>query len=59
MTVNSNTTDPAARNSPWLGVVKFLFLVILIVIIFLLGQDMVRHRFFQGGWVSQHGVLKP
>jgi ABC-type microcin C transport system permease subunit YejE len=59
MKVNSKTTAPAARNSPWLGIVKFLFLVILIAIIFLLGQDMVRHRFFQGGWVSQHDVLKP
>jgi hypothetical protein len=59
MKVNSKTTNPAARNSPWLGIVKFLFLVILIAIIFLLGQDMVRHRFFQGGWVSQHDVLKP
>jgi hypothetical protein len=59
MTVHSNTTDSAGRNQPWLGIVKFLLLVILIVIIFLLGQDMVRHRFFQGGWVSQHDVLKP
>ena len=59
MTLISNTTDPAARQSPWLGIVKFLLLVILIVIIFLLGQDMVRHRFFRGGWVDQHDVLNP
>jgi hypothetical protein len=29
------------------------------MIIFLLGRDMVRHRFFRGGWVNQHDVLKP
>jgi ABC-type microcin C transport system permease subunit YejE len=56
---NSNMTGPAGRNSPWLGIVKFLFLVLLVVIIFLLGQDMVRHRFFRGGWVNQRDVLKP
>ena len=49
----------AGRNSPWLGIVKFLFLVLLIVIVFLLAQDMVRHRFFRGGRVNQRDVLKP
>ena len=52
-------TDPAARQSPWIGIVKFLLLVILIGVIFLIGQEMVRHRFFRGGWVDQHDVLKP
>ncbi len=58
MTINANTTGPAERQSPWLGIVKFLFLFILVAIIFLLGQDMVRHRFFRGGWVDQHDVLR-
>jgi hypothetical protein len=53
----SNT--PEAGQSPWLGIVKFLLLVILIALIFLLGQEMVRHRFFRGGWVDQRDVLKP
>ena len=56
---NSNMTGPAGRNSPWLGPVKFLFLVLLVVIMFLLGRDMVRHRFFRGGRVNQRDVLKP
>jgi len=56
---NSNMTGPAGRNSPWLGTVKFLFLVLLAVMIFLLGRDMVRHRFFRGGRVNQRDVLKP
>jgi hypothetical protein len=59
MTPVSNTSDPSARPSPWLGFVKFLLLAILIGIIFLLGQQMVRHRFFRGGYVDQRGILKP
>ena len=59
MRPNSNITGPTGRNSPWLGTVKFLLLVLLVVIIFLLGRDMVRHRFFRGGWVNQRDVLKP
>ena len=59
MRPNSNMTGPAGRNSPWRGTVKFLFLVLLGVMIFLLGRDMVRHRFFRGGWVNQRDVLKP
>lgn len=55
----SNPTGPEARPSPWLGIVKFLLLAVLFGLIFLLGQQMVRHRFFRGGWVDQHDVLKP
>jgi hypothetical protein len=53
----SNTSE--AGQSPWLGIIKFLLLVILIATIFLLGREMVRHRFFRGGWVDQRDVLKP
>jgi hypothetical protein len=59
MTPISNSPHPAARPSPWLGIVKFLLLAILIAMFFLLGQQMVLHRFFQGGWVDKHDVLKP
>jgi hypothetical protein len=59
MAIISNTTDPAPGQPPWVGIVKFLLLVLLIVMIFLLGQAMVRHRFFRGGWVDQRDVLKP
>jgi hypothetical protein len=54
-----DTTDPALRQPPWLGVVKFFLLATFVAALFLLGQAMVRHRFFQGGWVDQHDVLKP
>ena len=55
----SNPTRPEAGQSQWLGIVKFLLVAILIVLIFLLGEEMMRHRFFRGGWVDQHDVLKP
>lgn len=59
MTLIPNTRDSEPRQSPWVGIVKFLLLAILLVIIFLLGQAMVRHRFFRGGWVNERDVLKP
>ena len=59
MTPISNIPRPAARPSPWLGTVKLLLLAILIAMIFLLGQQMVSHRFFRGGYVDQRNVLKP
>ena len=59
MTVIPNTTAQPERQSPWLGIVKFLLLAMLVGLIFLLGQSMVRHRFFRGGWIDQHDVLKP
>jgi hypothetical protein len=55
----ANPTDPPSQPSPWLGVIKFLLVAILLGMIFLLGQQMVRHRFFRGGWVDQRDVLKP
>ena len=55
----SNPSGPVARQSSWLGIVKFLLLLVLIGLMFLLGQQMVRHRFFRGGWVDQRDVLKP
>ena len=59
MTLVSKTTDAEPRQPPWAGIVKFLLLALLIVLIFLLGQSMVSHRFFRGGWVSDRNVLKP
>ena len=45
-----NTPTPAGREPPF-G--QFVFVFVLVVILFLLGQSMVRHRFFQGG--REHG----
>jgi ABC-type transport system involved in cytochrome c biogenesis permease subunit len=59
MTVISNKKASEARQSPWLGFVKFLLLAALVSLMFLLAQSMVDHRFFRGGWVDQRDVLKP
>jgi ABC-type microcin C transport system permease subunit YejE len=59
MRTDSNTVTSVERRSPWLGIVKFLFIALLTIIIFLLGQAMVRHRFFRGGFVDQHDTLRP
>jgi hypothetical protein len=50
-------TAPARRNSPWVGIGRFLFIVVLAVTFFLLGQSMVLHRFFQGGRVHRDGSI--
>ncbi len=55
----SNTTGSAGPKSPWLGIGRFLFVVALVIIFFLLGQSMVHHRFCRGGWVDQNGTLRP
>jgi hypothetical protein len=33
----------------WVGVARFLVLILFAVVLFLLGQSMVRHHFFTGG----------
>jgi hypothetical protein len=59
MKTYSNTPAPEGEKSPWIGIGKFLFVVVLAVIVFLLVQSMVRHRFFRGGWVNRNGSLGP
>ena len=59
MRPNYKMMGPTEQNSPWQEIVRFLFVALLIVIIFVLGRDMVRHRFFRGGRVNQRDVLKP
>jgi len=53
------TTALAGRNSPWFRIGKLLFVAVLAVMLFLLAQSMVRHRFFRGGWVNRNGSLEP
>ena len=59
MPVDSNTTSQPGPPSLWFGIGRFLFVVILVVVIFLLGPSMVRHRFFRGGWVNRNGTVRP
>ena len=59
MTTHLHTTGPEERKSIWLGIGKFLFIVALAVLLFLLAHSMVHHRFFRGGWRNQHGSISP
>jgi hypothetical protein len=36
-----------------------LFIVVLVALFFLLGHNMVRHRFFRGGWSNHRGSISP
>jgi hypothetical protein len=39
---------------PWLGFARFLLLMFFVVMLFLLGESMVRHHFFTGGAMDYH-----
>jgi hypothetical protein len=52
-----NTPTLDGREPPSFGIGQFLFVVLLVVILFLLGQSMVRHRFFQGGREHRNGSI--
>jgi hypothetical protein len=45
---------PAGEEPPQFGIGKFLFSVILALILLLLIQTMVHHRFFRGGTVKRY-----
>jgi hypothetical protein len=47
-------TDPDEKKSTWHGVAKFLGLVVMVTVFFLLAQSMVRHHFFTGGAMNNH-----
>jgi hypothetical protein len=57
MTTYLNTKDPTRRKPPSFGIRQFVFVVVLAVILLLLGQSMVRHRFFQGGREHRNGSI--
>jgi flagellar basal body-associated protein FliL len=59
MTKNANEEAPERQKSLWFRIGQFLFVVVLAVAFYLLGLSMVHHRFFRGGYINQHGVLKP
>jgi hypothetical protein len=59
MKTNSNSAGSAGRKPPQFGIGSLVFVVVLVVVFFMLGQSMVRHRFFRGGWMTRNGVLRP
>ena len=59
MTTDSTVPGSAGRRPPRFGIGSLLFAVVLAVVIFLLAQDMIRHRFFRGGWANRNGSISP
>jgi len=59
MATNRQENHKGEHSLPWLGVVRFLLIVILAVLIFVLVNSMVRHHFFSGGQMNQHNVTGP
>jgi hypothetical protein len=57
MTTYLNMKDSSGRKPPSFGIGHFLFVVVLAVILLLLGQNMVRHRFFGGQRVHRNGSV--
>jgi hypothetical protein len=43
----------------WGEVIKFLFIVAFVVVLYLLGQSMVQHHFFKGGGLDHHSTTQP
>jgi hypothetical protein len=54
-----NAAGASEVKSPWLGIIRILFLAVLIAVLYLLAEDMVGHRFFRGGWINHQGSLEP
>ena len=59
MTTDSNNRTPAGRRPPRFGILELLIIVVLTAVVFLFAQDMLRHRFFRGGWVNRNGSISP
>jgi hypothetical protein len=57
--VNSNVTEHVKDGSPWPAILKAALVASLVALLLLLGLTMVQHRFFRGGRVDTHGVLRP
>jgi len=56
MTSPLKATDPAVRK-PSSFRIQLMLVVVLAVVFFLLGQSMVRHRYFGGQRVHRNGSI--
>jgi hypothetical protein len=59
MTEPENSGDTEGSRTFGRGVVRLLLLVVAVVGLFWLGQSMVHHRFFRGGWMNQNDTIRP
>lgn len=49
--------EPSRSNPPWLAAIKALWIAILVVLLFMLGEGMARHRFHRGGRRHWNGSI--
>jgi hypothetical protein len=59
MTMESSAEGPTRDNSPWPAIIKAALIASLVALFLLLGITMAHHRFFRGGRIDEHGVLRP
>jgi hypothetical protein len=57
MEIHSNPAPQGESKPHWLGIWKFVFVAIFFILLFLLGQSMVQHRFFAGERVHHNGSI--
>jgi hypothetical protein len=58
VSTHSNDAAPQGSRPPWFQLARFLLLAAFVVALYLLGQSMVRHRFFRGGRIDRYGNLR-
>jgi len=59
MATNRQENNQEERSLPWLGFARFLFIVVLTVLLYMLVGSMLHHHFFSGGQQNQHDVTGP
>jgi hypothetical protein len=58
MAEGSKSTAPDRERSAGFQTGQVIVLLALLIGLLLLGHSMVKHRFFQGGHMDRHGVLR-
>jgi hypothetical protein len=59
MATNRQENRQEKYSFPWLGFARFLFIVVLTALLYVLVSSMLRHHFFSGGQQNQHNVTGP
>jgi hypothetical protein len=57
MRTHPNKGDDEDRRLLRAGILKGVFIAVLTILIFLLAQSMVHHRFFRGGRMTPNGNI--
>jgi hypothetical protein len=58
-TAHEVARDRERKHSLWPAIIMAAFIASLLALLLLLGMSMVNHRFFRGGQIDNHGVLRP